>query len=98
VVLDELNANLTELIEAVECGGLDQLDTAQKPAWWQRFEAFRNKLPLIDHNLIADAEASDLAGSYSFSNLTRFLTRIVQLSHGESAARVRAAAAVGPRT
>ena len=47
--------------------------------------AFRNKLPLIDHNLIADAEASDLAGSYSFSNLTRFLTRIVQLSHGESA-------------
>jgi hypothetical protein len=38
VVLDELNANLTELIEAVECGGLDQLDAAQKLPWWQRFE------------------------------------------------------------
>ena len=99
VVLDKLNANLTELIEAVDCGGLDQLDAAQKlPVWWQRFEAFRNKLPLIDHTLIADAQASDLAGSYGFSSLTRFVTRIVQLSHGEAAARVRAAAAVGPRT
>ena len=28
VVLDKLNANLTELIEAVDCGGLDQLDPA----------------------------------------------------------------------
>jgi hypothetical protein len=98
VVLDKLNANLTELIEAVECGGLDQLDAAQKLAWWQRFEAFRNKLPLIDHSLIADAEASDLAGSYGFSSLTRFVTRILQPSHGEAAARVSAAAAVGPRT
>jgi hypothetical protein len=98
VVLDKLNANLTELIEAVECGGLDQLDAAEKVAVWQRFETFRNKLPLIDHSLIADAEASDLAGSYGFSNLTRFLTRMVQLSSGEAAARVRAAAAVGPRS
>jgi Domain of unknown function (DUF222) len=98
VVLDKLNANLTELIEAVECGGLDQLDAAEKVAVWQRFETFRNRIPLIDHSLIADAEASDVAGSYGFSNLTRFLTRILQLSHGEAAARVRAAAAVGPRT
>jgi hypothetical protein len=80
VALDKLNANLTELIEAVECGGLDQLDAAEKVAVWQRFETFRNRIPLIDHSLIADAEASDLAGSYGFSNLTRFLTRIVQLS------------------
>jgi hypothetical protein len=36
-------------------------------AWWQRFETFRNRLPLIDHGLIADAETSDLAGEYSFS-------------------------------
>ena len=34
---------------------------------WQRFETFRNRLPLIDHNLIADAEATDLAGTYCFS-------------------------------
>jgi hypothetical protein len=30
--------------------------------------------------------------------MTQFLIRILQLSHGEAAARVRAAAALGPRT
>ena len=67
-------------------------------AWWQRFETFRNRLPLIDHSLVADSEATDLAGECSsFSNLTRFLMRSSQLSPSEAASRVRAAAAVGPR-
>jgi hypothetical protein len=57
VVLDKLNGDLTELVEAVESGGLDQLDAAENVAVWQRFETFRNRLPLIDHSLIADAEA-----------------------------------------
>ena len=61
------------------------------------FETFRNRLPLIDHSLIADAEASDLAKTYCFSSLTQFLMRTFQLSHGEAASRVRAAAAIGPR-
>jgi hypothetical protein len=55
-------------------------------------------LPLIDHHLIATAEATDVAGSYGFTNLSRFLVRILQLSPGEAASRVRAAAAIGPRT
>ena len=70
----------------------------QKVALWQRFETFRNRLPLIDHSLIADAEATDLPGTYCFSTLTRFLVRVLQLSPGEAASRVRAAAAVGPRS
>jgi hypothetical protein len=98
VVLDKLNDVYTEVLEAVEGGGLDQLDAAEKISWWREFETFRNRLPLIDHTLIADAEASDLAAEYSFNNLTRFLMGIFQLSHGEAASRVRAAAAVGPRT
>jgi Domain of unknown function (DUF222)/HNH endonuclease len=52
---------------------------------------------LIDHQLIADADASDLAGEYCFSNLKMLLTRRLQLSPAEAAARVRAAAAVGLR-
>ena len=70
LVLDKLNGDLTELVEAVESGGLDQLDAAEKMAVRQRFETFRNRLPLIDHSLIADAEATDLAGSYCSSSLT----------------------------
>jgi hypothetical protein len=98
VVLDKLNDAYTEVLEAVEGGGLDQLDAAEKIAWWRRFEIFRNRLPLIDHSLIAEAEASDLAKTYCSSTLTQFLMRTFQLSHGEAASRVRAAAAVGPRT
>ncbi|HET9560844.1 MAG TPA: hypothetical protein VFP01_01940 [Propionibacteriaceae bacterium] len=51
---------------------LEQLDAAEKISWWQRFETFRNRLPLIDHSLIADAEASDLAKIYCCSTLTQF--------------------------
>ena len=47
--------------------------------------------------MIADAEAHDLAGEYCFSSLSQLLTRMLLLSPGEAAARVRAAAAVGPR-
>jgi hypothetical protein len=96
--LNRLNDDLSELLNAVEAGDLDQLDAAQKLAVWQRFETFRNKLPLVDHSLIANAQASDLAREYCSSTMTQFLVRVLQLSHGEAASRVRAAAAVGPRT
>jgi Domain of unknown function (DUF222) len=98
VILDKLNTDFAELLDTVDSGGLDHLAAAEKVAWWRRFETFRNRLPLIDHGLIADAEATDLAGEYSFSDLARFLVRMFQLSPTEASCRVRAAAAVGPRT
>ena len=65
---------------------------------WQRFETLRNRLPLIDHRMIADAEAHHLSEEYCSSTINQFLMRVLQLSPGEAASRVRAAAAVGPRT
>jgi hypothetical protein len=97
-VLDKLNDDFAELLDTLETGGLDHLGAAEKISFWRRFEIFRNRLPLVGHGLIADAEASDLAGEYSFSNLARFLVRMFQLSPSEASARVRAAGAVGPRT
>jgi hypothetical protein len=73
VILDKLDDDFTELLDKVEGGGLDQLDAAETVAVWQRFEAFRNRLPLLDHSLIAAAEAFDLPGTYCCSNLSRFL-------------------------
>jgi hypothetical protein len=93
--LDTLDAALAEVIEKIDSGQLDQLDNTAKLALWHRFESIRNRLPLVDHGLIADAEATDLAGSYGFSSMSRFLTRILQLSPGEAAARVRAAGRSG---
>jgi hypothetical protein len=98
VALDAYDTALNGVIETVETGGLDQLTADQKVAVWQRFETLRNRLPLIDHSLIADAEATDLPGTYCFSTVTRFLVRVLQLSPSEAASRVRATAAVGPRT
>ena len=98
VVLDKLDDVYAELLQTMESGGFDQLERAEKVAVWQRFEAFRNRLPVVDHRLIADAEANDLAKSYCNSTMTQFLVRVLQLSHREAVSRVRAAAAVGPRT
>jgi hypothetical protein len=95
--LDTLETALTEVIEKIETGGLDQLDATEKVVLWRRFETFRNRLPLIDHSLIADAEATDLPGTHCSSSLTGFLVQVLQLSPSEAASRVRAAAAVGPR-
>jgi hypothetical protein len=97
VVLDRCDEVFAELLETVESGGFEQLDRVEKVAVWQRFETFRNRLPLIDHSLIANAEATDLAETYCSSTLIRFLVQVLQLSPGEAASRVRAAAAVGPR-
>jgi hypothetical protein len=96
--LDTFDAALTDLISAVETGGLDHLEPDEQVAVWQRFERLRNKLPLVDHRLIAHADAADLAREYCSATMTQFLVRVLQLTHGEAAARVRAAAAVGPRT
>jgi hypothetical protein len=97
LAIDALNNALNGLIDTIETGGLEQLTAAEKITFWQDFETFRNRLPVIDHALIADAEASTLAGEYCFNNLARFLVRMFQLSPTEAASRVRAAAAVGPR-
>jgi Domain of unknown function (DUF222) len=98
MALETLDAAVTDLINTVETGGLDQLHADQQVAVWQRFERIRNKLPLVDHQLIAAADAADLPREYCSATMTQFLVRVLQLSHGEAAARVRAAAAVGSRT
>ena len=97
VALTGFDAALDGLINTIEAGALEPLTAAEKISFWQRFETSRNRLPLIDHALIADAEATDLAGQRCFSNLRMLLSRTLQLSPTEAAARVRAAAALGPR-
>jgi len=97
-ILDKLNNDLNQFITAVESGSLDQLSADDKVRVWQRFERIRNRLPLIDHGLIAAAETSNLPREYCSSTMIQFLARVLQLSPGDAASRVRAAAAVGTRT
>jgi hypothetical protein len=97
-ILDKLNDDIAELVAALESGGFDHLAADQQVAVWQRFERIRNKLPLVDHRLITHADTTDLPRQYCSATMTQFLVRMLQLSHGEAAARVRAAAALGPRS
>ena len=96
--LDHVDAALTDLIDTLDTGGLDHLSTDEKVTVWQRFETLRNRQPLIDHRMIADAEATDLPREHCCSTMTQFLVRVLQLSPGDAATRIRAAAAVGTRT
>ena len=96
--LDQFDAALTDLIGTFETGELDQLSAEEKVAVWQRFETLRNRQPLIDHRLIADAEANHLSEEYCSSSINQFLIRVLHLSPAEAATRIRAAAALGPRT
>jgi hypothetical protein len=77
MALDRFDAALTDLINTAETGGLDQLKADQQVAVRQRFERLRNKLPLVDHQLIAQAETSDLAREYCSATMTQFLVRVL---------------------
>jgi hypothetical protein len=91
--LDDAQEALSKILGLLEVGSLQHLTAAEKINFWQRFENFRNRLPLIDNQLIVNAGATDLAGEYCFSSLAMLLSRSLQLSPSEAAARVRAAAA-----
>ncbi|HEY6812000.1 MAG TPA: DUF222 domain-containing protein [Propionibacteriaceae bacterium] len=96
--LDDAEQALTTMISLLEAGSLDPLSNEQTISWWQRFETFRNKLPLVDHGLIAHGEASNLPRDYCSSTMIQFLVRVLQLAHCDAAARVHAATALGRRT
>jgi hypothetical protein len=96
--LDTFENSIAELITTFETGGLDHLSAEEKVAVWQRFETLRNRQPVVDHSLIADAEAQHLSEEYCSSSINQFLIRVLQLSPAEAAIRIRAAAALGPRT
>ena len=85
--LDHFDTALADLIDTVDTGGLDHLSAEEKVAVWQRFETLRNRLPIIDHRLIADAEAQHLSEEYCSSSINQFLIRVLHLSPGEAATR-----------
>ena len=48
VALDTFENSLADLIGTFNTGGLDQLSAEEKVAVWRRFEAIRNRQPLVD--------------------------------------------------
>jgi hypothetical protein len=63
VLLDTLNDGLTELVETVESGGLDQLDAAEKvcPGIWVAGEEYRYRVDddVEDHGALVARRERD---------------------------------------
>jgi hypothetical protein len=95
--LDGLSTSLDHLVKLVEDGGLDSLDNSGLLGFVQSFEKVRNRLPLVDHRVIADAESRQLPEALTQPTMARVLASLLRLSPGEAHRRVKAAAAVGQR-
>ena len=87
--LDALTTCLDHLIKLAGDGALETYDDPGQIAALQRFEQIRNRMPLVDHRALRDAEARDLAGTLCQGRLSRVLTQALRISAGEAARRVR---------
>lgn len=94
--LDMLDTDFSHLLKLVKDGTV--ADPAAVVQVMQRVEQSRNRFPLLDHALIDLAKQHDLPTVLCQGSMRRVLTSTLLISKGEAARRVRAAAAVGPRT
>ena len=95
--LDQLSTSLDHLIKVVEDGGLEGYDNIGLIGFLQMFERFRNRLPLIDHRAIREAESRSLPDALTQPSMIKVLTSALRLSSGEAQRRMKSAEAVGER-
>src|SRR6476646_9403926 len=89
--------DLDHLQKILDDGGLGDLSNPERVGYLQRLEQGRNRLAVLDHVIIADCVAHDLAGELTQSSMTRVLTQALRISVGEASRRVQAAEQVGDR-
>ena len=95
--LDDLHVSLDHLIKLVEDRALETLDDTGLVGFLQGFERLRNRLPLIDHQMITEGTTRNLAQNLCQGTMARVLTSALHISGGEAAGRVRAAETLAER-
>lgn len=96
-LLDALGGALDAVVQLAEDGAVASLTSLQVVDFLRRFERVRNRMALVDHAVLADADRRGLAQALTHANLKSLLVHSLRLSPGEASRRVRAAAAVGER-
>ncbi len=91
--LTQLDAALDQLVTVIE-GGVNTVDDLGLVGFLQRFERVRNRLPLVDHAMLGEAQARGLADRLTQPSLARVLVSSLRLSAGEAHRRVKAADAL----
>ena len=95
---DQFATGLNHLVKVLADPGLSTLDQDRFIGVMQNLEQTRNRIPLIDHALIGEAETRNLPEALTQPSMIRVLMSVLRLSPGEASRRVRAAAAMGERT
>ena len=95
--LDSLHIGLDHLIKLLDDRALESLDDTGLVGFLQGVERLRNRLPLLDHQMINEGTARNLAQSLCQATMTRVLTSTLRISGGEAASRVRAAETLAER-
>lgn len=95
--LGVLESGLNHLVRAVEQGGLNHYDDGRLIEFAQTFERVRNRMSLVDHEVVAAGDVQRLAERLTQPDLARVLVSALRISSAEAHRRVRAAEAVGPR-
>jgi hypothetical protein len=95
--LDGLHVSLDHLIKILEDRALETLDDNGLVGLLQGFERLRNRLPQIDHQMIKEGTARNLAQTLCQGSMTRLLSATLLISPGEAASRVRAAETLAER-
>ena len=96
-VLAAFGAAVDGLHAALDEDVLQTLDDHALIGFMQTFERLRNRLSLVDHHVVADADRRGLASNLSERNTAAVLISALRLSPAEAFRRVHAAAACGPR-
>lgn len=94
---DTLSVDFDHFLKVVEDGSLDTFDPTRLVGFMQDYERFRNRLSLIDHQIVKAAQQANLAGELCHSTLPRALAAMLRISSAEAARRVRAAEVLAER-
>ena len=78
--LDALHVGLDHLIKLVEDRALETLDDTGLVGFLQGVERLRNRLPLIDHQMINEGQSRGLAQSLCQGTMTRVLSSALRIS------------------
>src|SRR4051794_21456631 len=90
------DAALDVVLAAFE-SGLDGVDDEALVGVMRRFERVRNRMALVDHELVGACERRDLPARHSEPNVARLMASVLRVSPAEANRRVRAAEACRPR-
>ncbi len=91
-------ADLSRAVDALQSESLDGLADHEVLAVFQDLETQRRRLPTVDHRLVTELECRSTATKLLARGTAGLLTQLLHVDVGEAKSRVRAAAALGPRT